>query len=454
MPENNKILVVDDDPAALAVLCELLVQRGYEVIAAGSGIEAGKKLGELVFDLVITALRMPDIDGISLMKMARQLQPQSIVMVIAAAEKRQDAQAALRYGAFDYIVKPFDFCEIIFPIKRALAFAELQMENRALKYFKPQSEPNDGFIIGESPSMLEVLRRIEKVARTRSPILIVGENGAGKERVARAIHNCGGRAAAPFVKVSCAMLADPMAKTGGALSSPDWLSATYGKWMETAQNGTLFFDDIGTLPLPLQSKLARSLQDKSLRPFGYSGENRNDIRILAASREDLRSKTGDGQFREDLFGRLSGITIAVPPLRDRREDIPLLTNFFVRRYEQDTGQSVRIADTAIRSLCNYSWPGNIRQLENLIFHLAHLCENGEIGPADLPPEIDGKQKSKKSPAVATSNLAAINNYPSLKEQLRRVETAYVTDVVRHCCGDKEKAAAILEISLSSLYRKI
>ncbi len=454
---ENKILVVDDDASALSVLKTFLVNSGFEVTAAGNGVEAAKNLNEMVFDLIVTDLRMPDIDGIALMKMAKQLQPQSSIIVMSASEKLSDAVAAMRFGAFDYIAKPFKFEEMLFTIKRALSYSELLSENRVLKYFKPRGESGYGFIIGESAPMMEIFRLIEKVACTLSTVLILGESGTGKELIAKAIHNCSNRAAGPFIKINCTAMPEELLESelfGHIKGSFTGAAENKKGLFEVAEGGTIFLDEIGSIPVRMQAKLLRALQEKEIRAVGDTKNRQIDVRVLAATNEDLQEKIERNEFREDLFFRLSVIPITLPPLRERKDDIPLLIDFFIRNQEHETGKPIRVTDDAMKALMSYSWPGNIRQLENLVKRLSILSESGEIRSRDLPLEILGLQKTEKIVDLDEYIEQGEEEFISLKEYLRNVENSYINNVVKHCDGDKEKAASLLGISLATLYRKI
>ncbi len=449
------ILIVDDDPSALSILKRYLESGGYSVTAAGSAVIALDLLEEKVFDLMITDIRMPDIDGIALMKKARKIQSHMVVIVMSASGDITDAVTAMKFGAYDYIAKPFKFDQMMFIVERALSYENLVTENRVLKSSFIDNRSGYSFIIGESKSMLEIFQIIDKISGTNSTVLILGESGTGKELIARAVHNTSTRSAMPFVKVNCTAMPENLLESElfghekGAFTGAD--EAKKGLF-EVADHGTIFLDEIGSVPMSMQVKLLRALQEKEIRRVGSTKDRKIDVRVIAATNEDLHARIAANEFREDLFFRLSVIPINIPSLRERKTDIPLLVKHFVNEFEQEHGRRIAISEEAMKSLTEYSWPGNIRQLENLMKRLAILTESGEITVSDLPQDIVGFQKTER-----IENIQAYEEgdaFISLKEYLKNVEVAYIKNVVDYCEGNKDEAARILEISLATLYRKL
>lgn len=451
------ILLVDDDHSVISILKAVLEPGGYNISTAGSGMAALRMLRESVFDLMITDVKMPGMDGFKLMEKAKEMQPHLAVVVISASSSVDDAVKAMKHGAFDYIAKPFKFDELLLTVQRALAYCDLLTENKVLRRSVMGTEAvGYGFIVGNSQPMLEIFRLIEKIARTTSTVLILGESGTGKELVAKAIHNCSSRSSAPFVKVNCAAMPEQLLESelfGYVKGAFTGAAENKSGLFEEAQGGTIFLDEIGSIPLMMQVKLLRTLQEKEIRRVGSTKDHKIDVRVVAATNEDLQKKIARGEFREDLFFRLSVIPITVPPLRARREDIPCLIKHFLSVFEQESGRRVSIADDAIKTLTEYEWPGNIRQLENLIRRVAILSENGTISSGDLPQEVLGFQKTEPID-ILSDNSNDSDEFIPLKEYLKNVETAYIRNVLKNCNDDKEKAARILDVSLATLYRKL
>jgi len=451
------ILLVDDDSSVISILKAVLEPGGYTIASAGSGVAALRLLGESVFDLMITDLVMPGMDGINLMGKAKKLQPHMAVIVISASAAVDDAVKAMKCGAFDYISKPFKFDELLLTVQRALSYCDLVTENKVLRRSVQGTSQNGyGFIVGNSPPMLEIFRLIEKIAMTTSTVLILGESGTGKELIAKAIHNCSSRSSGPFVKVNCAAMPETLLESelfgyvkGAFTGAADNKAGLF----EEAEGGTIFLDEIGSIPLRMQVKLLRTLQEKEIRRLGSTKDHKVDVRVLAATNEDLQKKIEQNEFREDLYFRLSVIPILVPPLRERREDIPLLIKHFLTACDQESGRKIEIAEEAVKALTEYDWPGNIRQLENLIRRVAILSENGVITAADLPQEVFGFQKTEPIDALS-ENTNETEVFIPLKEYLKNVETTYIRNVLKSCNDDKERAAEILEVSLATLYRKL
>ncbi len=391
-----KILIVDDEISIIEVLKRLLAKEGYELSTSFDGADARNKLREEVFDLMITDVRLPNVDGITLLKEARELQSHLAVIVMTAYADVDNAVTAMKYGAFDYITKPFKFDEIVLTVQRALSYEDALAENEMLRS-RLTAGSHFNLIVGESEPMLHIYRLIEKVSKTNSTVLILGDSGTGKELVAKAIHGSSPRHRGPFVTVNCAAMPEALLESElfghvkgaftGAMGNKKGL-------FEVADTGTIFLDEIGAMPVSMQSKLLRALQEKEIRRVGGTENIPFDSRIVAATNENLEEKTARGLFREDLYYRLSVIPIKMPPLRDRPSDIPLLTSYFLDAFKKENSRIVDISRDALAMLEQYSWPGNVRELENVLKRAATLCENNLIKVSDLPEAVVNSSKQK------------------------------------------------------------
>jgi DNA-binding NtrC family response regulator len=454
------ILVVDDETSILQVLSALLKKNGHSVTTCADGSEALQILKNDVFDLLIADIRLPGADGLSLLQMAKEHQRHMAVIIMTAYAEVETALEAMKRGAFDYVTKPFKLEELMLTIDRALNYESVLAENRALKSSR-DTKYHFGFIIGDSEPMLKIYRMIEKVAVTNSTVFILGDSGSGKELVARALHECSPRRDGPFVKVNCAAMTESLLESelfGYVKGAFTGASANKKGLFEAAHGGTIFLDEIGSVHHGMQLRLLRVLQEREIRPVGSSESSPVDVRVIAASNEDMKLKISKGEFREDLYFRLSVIPIQVPPLRQRKEDIPDLVEHFLTQYETENKVKIKISPDAVARLCEYSWPGNVRQLENMIKRLATLNDSGVIEAAELPQEIASSPAAPPPVKVSGSHYhtgdTVLDEVVPLKEHIRRVEESYIRRVVRQNKGDKEKAAKQLGISLATLYRKV
>jgi len=445
-----KILIVDDELSIVEVLKSLLSREGHNITTSSNGKDALKHLREQVFDLLITDIRLPEIDGISLLRQARELQSHLAVIVITAYAKVDNAVEAMKNGAFDYVTKPFKFDELLLTVQRALSYEQALAENEVLKS-SISTHLHFNCMVGDSEPMRKVYHLIEKVARTDSTALILGESGTGKELVARALHLASPRFEKPFVTINCTAMPENLLESElfgykkGAFTG----AVTNKKGLfEAANGGTIFLDEIGSIPLNMQMKLLRVLQEKEIRKVGGIEDIKIDVRVLAATNENLENKIAEKLFREDLFYRLSVIPINLPNLKDRSEDIPLLVSYFLNQFKEENKREIEVSAKVLNALCAYSWPGNIRELENLIKRLATLCDNDRITIDDLPPSIPPKD------GITKNNNESINLSPTLKDHMKNVQETYIQNVIDECNGNKELAATKLDISIATLYRKI
>ncbi|NOY81638.1 MAG: sigma-54-dependent Fis family transcriptional regulator [Kiritimatiellaeota bacterium] len=452
MASKPRILVVDDELSIVEVLKALLKREGYMVRTASDGEEAIALLSKEEFSLMISDIRMRPMDGITLLKKAREIHPHIAVIMMTAYAAVETAVEAMKHGAFDYICKPFKIDELLLTVERALSYENVLAENEALKE-SLRTKYHFENLVGDSEQMLKVYEMIEKVARTESTVLILGESGTGKELVAKALHCTSRRAERPFVAVNCAALPDTLLESElfGYVKGAFTGANKFKKGLfESADGGTLLLDEIGSVPMNVQLTLLRVLQEREIRPVGGTASIPVDVRIIAATNERLEERVRAGLFREDLYYRLSVIPIELPPLRDRVSDIPLLVNHFLNLFNEREKKSVSIERQALAALERHKWPGNVRELENVIFRAGTLCEDGTIRVKDLPEPI--QQLAAEAGGAGAGDYAKFRG-ASLRAFLRQKEREYIRFVLAQCGGDKEAAAKALGISLATFYRK-
>jgi DNA-binding NtrC family response regulator len=439
------ILVVDDEEIMCESLAAWLREDGYTVDTAASGREAVEKAAGRDYAIYFVDLKMPGgMDGIETMMQIRKLRPEASIIIITAYATVDTAITAMKEGAQEYIVKPCNPEEISLLVNRIIKVKNLQRENTILrKKLSRQYRFHD--IISKNPKMQELLNLAQEVASLRSTVLIQGESGTGKEMVARAIHNAGDRASAPFVAVSCAALAESLLESElfgyekGAFTGAN--QQKQGKF-ELASGGTLFLDEIGDISPKLQVDLLRVLQDRSFYRVGGSEEVRVDVRIIAATNVNLQKAVAEGRFREDLFYRLNVIAIRIPPLRERKDDIPLLADHFMDRLSHELGKDVdSISEGALRILMDYNWPGNVRELENAVERALVTCRGRELSESDF---AFLKQSEAASPAVAIPAGVTI----------QEMERQLIIATLQRTNGNIRESANMLGIDRSTLYEKI
>jgi DNA-binding NtrC family response regulator len=439
------ILVVDDDRDTRELLREVLSEEGYNVVTSSSGEEALQVGKQECFDLIISDMKLgPDLSGLDVLRAYKTLQPESEVILITAFGTMETAIEALKGGAFDYLSKPFKIDELLVQVGRALENRNLIRENRALKR-QLGSQVQLSSLVGRSPAMLEVYKKIAMVSDSRSTVLIYGESGTGKELVAKAIHHNGPRTNQRFLAVNCGALTESLLESElfghvrGSFTGA--FGNTRGIFEETS-GGTVFLDEVAEMSPALQVKLLRTLEEQEVRRVGSNRPIPIDVRIIAASNRNLAERVEEGKFRQDLYYRLRVIEIALPPLRERTEDVPLLVEHFLKKLEHERGRTFSVTPQALSVLVSYAWPGNVRELENALEAAVALTRAGVLTPEDLPPKV----RAEFHDASRLEDLYA--NLPSLEELERR----YLAHVLRMTRENKARTAGILGISRKTLYR--
>ncbi|MEW6775447.1 MAG: sigma-54 dependent transcriptional regulator [Bdellovibrionota bacterium] len=444
-----RILLVDDEPSMREVLEIMLRREGHESVSA-PGVEAAKQtLGAGTFDIVITDLRMPDGSGLDVLGAARQANPDAIVLVITAFATADTAIEAMKGGAYDYITKPFKIEQVRHVLRHAIEAQSLKNENRSLRQALVGRYGFRG-IVGASPAMKRVFELIERIKDTRTNVLLTGESGTGKELVARAIHYNSVRKEGPFVAINCGAIPGTLLESelfGHAKGSFTGAVSDKAGLFEQASGGTLFLDEVSEIPVDLQVKLLRSIQERTIRAVGGTVDVEVDVRIVAATNRNLAVEVEAGRFRQDLYYRLNVVEIHLPPLRERKEDIPLLALHFLQKYTTAMGRPIRtISPAAMRALEGRSYPGNIRELENVI-ERAVVLEGGEaITPASLPPETAEPAVEK---AAAGPGSALPEEGLDLEATLDAVEKKLLVNALERSNGNKSEAAKLLKLSFRS-----
>jgi len=446
---KDKILVADDEKSMREFLDIMLKKEGYKVTLASNGEEVMKLIEKDIFDLALVDIRMPRQDGISALKRIKTVSPETIVIMMTAYASADTAIKAMKEGAYDYITKPFKIDEIKLIIQNALEKKHLQKENLLLKQVV-RDRYHFGNIIGQSPKMLELYDLLEKVAPTKTNILIAGESGTGKELVAKAIHYNSPRKDKPFVTLNCGAIPESLIESElfghmrGAFT--DAITTKKGLF-EVADEGTIFLDEISEIPLMMQVKLLRVLQDREFKRVGGTEDIQVDVRIISATNKDLEEAVREKQFREDLFYRLNVIQIRIPSLRERKEDIPLLTSHFLKRYSEELGKQIsQISPEALRVLVQYDYPGNVRELQNIIERAMALETSQELTAQNLSSYIEEQLPSKKRPL----DLEIPSEGVDLEKIVEDVERTLLLKALDRTKGIKKKAAELLHINFRSM----
>lgn len=450
MSSKGYIHVIDDEPVIHDVLGQLLASEDYEVEMSSSGEEALEKLGPRTFDLTLLDLLMPGMDGIEVLKKIKKIDPTAAVIIITAYASVESAIAAMKIGAFDYVQKPFKNDELLMTVERALEHKRLRDENVELKVQLKQKLSFDN-IIGKSPVMRNVFDQVRAAAPTRSTILLQGESGTGKELIARAIHQHSDRAAFPFITVNSGSLPPDLLESHlfGHVKGAFTGAVTLKKGLfEAADRGSIFFDEISSLNMETQAKLLRVIQEREFMRLGGTKTIKVDVRIIAATNTDIEEMIRDKTFRQDLFYRLNVIKIELPPLRNRKEDIPLLARHFIDVYSRENSKEIEgISEDALDILDSYQWPGNVRELENIIERAIVLSKSKIITRASLPPFFHlGPPREDTGPEPEETL--------SLKEQTQYYQKKIILTALRKTKGVQKKAAKMLGVKPTTLNEMI
>lgn len=441
------VLVIDDEPAVRQVLAAIVKRGGYSVDAVAGVKDAAAHLVRGDVDVALCDIHMPDGNGLDLVRSMRESGIETQFIMVTAFASVETAVQALKAGASDYVIKPVNSEELLHRLSLLGAMRGLQDENRALKRIVAGS---DGYFQFSSPAMQSVDRLVSKVAVTDSTVLITGESGTGKGVIARQLHDRSNRSGGIFLPVNCGAIPENLLESEffghvkGAFTGAD--KARKGLFLQ-ADNGTLFLDEIGELPLHMQAKLLHCIEDHAVRPVGSEEARKVDVRFIAATNRDLLAMVAEGRFREDLYFRLSMFQVQLPPLRERRADILDLVGHVLTRIGKESGRRLTLDSEAEELVLGYPWPGNVRQLENVINRACILADSEKITPADLPAELGVVTGQKGHETVSESE-------GTLRAQLRRFEAAVINKALADAGGDRRKAAESLGIGLSSLYRKI
>ncbi len=450
MPETNllNLLIVEDERSVRECCREVAQSLGFNTLLAESRDQAYRHLDGANVDVVLLDLRLPNGSGIEILRDIKRRRPEAVTIVMTGFATVQSAVQAMKLGAYDYITKPFNFEELRLELGRVTDHLKLTAENRLLRE-QLRSKQGFGQLVGHSPEMEKLYRIIAKAAHSTHPVLILGESGTGKELVARSIHFAGPNKEKPFIPVDCGSLVPTLIESElfgyvrgaftGAVRSKEGLLAT-------AEGGTVFLDEVGELPIDLQAKLLRAIQEKEIRPVGGTRAMAINVRILAATNRDLDAAVSQGTFRRDLYFRLNVLTLRIPPLRERKGDIPLLIGNFLERINKATENQHTLGDDALRLMLHYDWPGNVRELENCIERACTTCSLPTIHPADLPTQIHNCEALAAAPAVAAD--------PAAITPLDEMEKQAILRAIQVLDGDKLEAARRLGIGKTTLYRKL
>jgi DNA-binding NtrC family response regulator len=445
------VLVVDDDASVRLMLSKLLTRSGHEVIEARDGLEAIATLGARPIDLVVTDLNMPGADGLQVLRHTREKYPKIPVLILTGENSIRDCVEAMRAGAFNFLTKPFHAADLN------------EVVRQALRARGPQPGPAQGgddgqpqvALIGVSAALRAVIDTVERMANTSSTVLITGESGTGKEVVARLLHGTSGRASGPLVAINCGAIPEALMESemfGHAKGSFTGATDARTGLFVQASGGTLFLDEIAELPLAMQVKLLRALQERQVTPVGDNRPRAVDVRIVAATNRDLEAMVREGTFRADLYYRLDVLPIRLPALRERREDIPLLVEHFLQSMNRRFDRTVVLDDAALHLMTSYAWPGNVREMENLLERLVVLNRNGTITISDLPPRLTSGTMASVTVAAATIDLG--KGGIDLQAAVAEFEDSLIARALRLAEGNKTRAAELLGLSRTTLLDKI
>ncbi|MCJ7547097.1 MAG: sigma-54 dependent transcriptional regulator [Deltaproteobacteria bacterium] len=450
---KQKILVVDDEKSMCDFLEIMLNKEGYEVTSATSGEKALELLDNNLYSMVLTDVKMPGVDGFEVLRKTKEVSPDTVVLMITAYGSPEGAVTAIKEGAYDYITKPFRVEEVKLTIKKSLERSILIKENIRLRQ-AVEDRYKFWNLIGKSPKMQRVYELVEKVSQTKANVLIAGESGTGKELVAKAVHFNSARKDRSFVTLNCGAIPENLLESelfGHMKGSFTGAIANKRGLLELAEGGTLFMDEVGELPLPLQVKLLRVIQEREFKRVGGIEDIKVDVRIISASNQDLQQKVAHSSFREDLFYRLNVIQIKIPPLRERKEDIPLLVNHFVRKYSAETGKAIEgVSPEALELLLGYNFAGNVRELENMIERSITLETTPMIADRHIRSYLNERMVSKGIPPT----LEIPEEGMDLNKVVEDLEKAFILKALEHTDGVKKKAAEILGMNFRAMRYKL
>ncbi|SFM90715.1 sigma-54-dependent transcriptional regulator [Thermodesulforhabdus norvegica] len=442
----SRILVVEDEKTARENLKYILEKEGYEVVTAESGEKAVALLETEDFDLVITDLRMKNIDGMEVLERTRELCPEAEVIVVTAYATVESAVEAMKKGAYYYLAKPYQIDEVRVLVQKALEKSALKKEVHELRRRINKSQDSGPVIVGKSPKMVQLLNLVQHVAPADCNVLIIGETGTGKELIARMLHHLSPRRDKPFVAINCGAFTEELLANelfGHEKEAFTGAVSTKKGLLEAANGGTIFLDEIGEMPQSMQVKLLRVLQERKVIRVGGTREIPLDVRVVAATNRNLLKDVKEGRFRQDLYYRLNVITLNVPPLAERRDDIPLLCQYFAEKYATAQDKEIReISEEVIDILMNYEFPGNVRELENIMERAVTLCKGDRIEPIHLPPDL--QQLSLKYSRPRPQEFLTLEEY----------EKDYILWVLKKVKWNKTRAAEILGIDRVSLWRRL
>lgn len=445
-PDTANILVVEDEVSMREVLCMLLEGEGYDVTAASDGDEGIALMEKDIYDLIITDIKMPGATGFELLDKSKEISPDTLVIMITAFGTMESGVEAMKLGAYDYIHKPFKIDEIRLIVRNALDRHRLSTEVALLREMVPRFEVEN--IIGRSAAMQRLLKMVPRVAASNSNALITGESGTGKELVAQALHTLSSRSERAFVAINCASLPEGLLESeifGHMKGSFTGAHQNKQGLFEVADEGSLFLDEIGEMPMNLQSKLLRAIEHGSFRRVGGTTDITCNVRIIAATNKNLKDEVREGAFREDLFFRLNVIPLEVPPLRERKDDIPLLVDHFLGKFSDHKRQ---FSGSAMKMLMDYDWSGNVRELENLVERVLLLADQDIITDKDIPPEISIKPES------GGALFPDLTEGVDLEEELAVMEKRYLNEALRITGGNKTEAAKLLGLKFRALRHKL
>jgi len=446
---QGEILIVDDDNAHLSMLKTVLSGWGFQTVEADDGSAAIKKVRDTPFDCILMDVRMANVGGIEALQEIKSINPSIPIIIMTAYSSVDTAVEAMKLGAYDYLTKPLNFDELQLTIERSLAHQELSKENKSLKQLLTSSDTLSS-IIGSSTPMKELKEMIQAIAPSEATVLIFGESGTGKELIAKAIHGCSSRNSKPLVSVNCAALTDTLLESElfghekGSFTGAD--KRRDGRFMQ-ANKGTIFLDEVGEVPLPMQAKLLRAIQEREIQRVGSDAVLHADVRIIAATNKNLLEGVKQGRFREDLYYRLNVVTLEVPSLKERTDDIPLLAKYFLQRHaEKNRKNIIDFNPLAMDCLIRHDWPGNVRELENAIERAVVLCTGHYVSERELPPTVTQSITQGETHDTTVSKMAGL--------PLEEIEREAIIQTLEKTGGNKTEAAKLLNITRTTLNNKI